>query len=362
MKNKIVTTVFCTLLAAGMILGLMIPDAEVSRTERRKLAAFPLFSWKAVESGKFMEGLDNYITDNFPFRDTLRSTSAFVRLRLMGQRDISGVFEYQGGIYGLENGGNEASPERLAKKISLISEKLADSEIFACVIPEKSAFIKESGYPLPDYESDVTRFKQALPDSIKYIDIWNAIDAEDYYRTDLHWRQERLSPVLRALGEKMGFDADISGMERRSYFPFYGGYYSRLGLSGEADELVYLVSPATDSAEVCSIEAEMNGVYDEQALYGLDSYDVYLSGAKSVITITQPLAQNGRKLVIFRDSFASSLAPLLLEAQPAYSEITLVDLRYISPQLLEEYISLGEYDQALFIYSTMIVENSALIK
>ena len=41
-----------------------------------------------------------------------------------------------------------------------------------------------------------------------------------------------------------------------------------------------------------------------------DPYSVFLSGSKSLLTITNPSADTDRELVIFRDSFASSLAPL----------------------------------------------------
>ena len=40
---------------------------------------------------------------------------------------------------------------------------------------------------------------------------------------------------------------------------------------------------------------------------------MFLSGSKSLLTITNPSADTDRELVIFRDSFASSLAPLLTE-------------------------------------------------
>lgn len=362
MKDKLTTAVFCIILAAGLILGIALPDKDASRTERRKLQGFPSFSWEKALSGEFSDKFDKYASDQFPLRDALRNMSAFVRLKLMRQRDIDGVFEYNGGIYGIEKSGNEASPERTAAKINSILKELTGCESFVCIIPEKAAFLKDSGLPVPDYEASVSRLKENLSAEAEYIDIWDCLSVNDYYKTDLHWRQERLAPALAVLGEKMGFTADISKMTQNSFYPFYGGYYSRLGLGGEGDGLIYLTSDSVNNAEVTGIEGEMSGVYDKAALSGFDSYDVFLSGAKSIITITAPSAKNGKKLVIFRDSFASSLAPLLLEAQPAYSEITLIDLRYISAEQAKSYIDFSDYDQALFLYSTMIVNNSAMLK
>ena len=67
---------------------------------------------------------------------------------------------------------------------------------------------------------------------------------------------------------------------------------------------------------------------------------------------------NKKELVIFRDSFASSLAPLLLDG---YKKITLIDLRYLDSDLLNEYISFSNQD-ILFLYNTTIINNSNVLK
>ena len=71
-----------------------------------------------------------------------------------------------------------------------------------------------------------------------------------------------------------------------------------------------------------------------------------------------PHAETDRELVLFRDSFGSSLAPLLL---PAYSKITLVDLRYIATDLVKEYVEFTSQD-VLFVYSYWVVNNAAMLR
>lgn len=60
--------------------------------------------------------------------------------------------------------------------------------------------------------------------------------------------------------------------------------------------------------------------------------------------------------MLFRDSFGSSIAPLLLEN---YSQITLIDLRYISKDVLEDYIEFDKQD-VLFLYSTLVLNQNIL--
>ena len=63
-------------------------------------------------------------------------------------------------------------------------------------------------------------------------------------------------------------------------------------------------------------------VYTLEKADGSDPYEIFLSGPKSLLRIENPNAQVERKLLVFRDSFAASLLPLLAEG---YSEITLAD-------------------------------------
>ena len=57
---------------------------------------------------------------------------------------------------------------------------------------------------------------------------------------------------------------------------------------------------------------------------------------------------------IFRDSFGSSIAPLLSEG---YAKITLVDIRYLRADLLERFIEFKNQD-VLFLYSTSVLNHS----
>ena len=63
-------------------------------------------------------------------------------------------------------------------------------------------------------------------------------------------------------------------------------------------------------------------------------------------------------MIVFRDSFASSLIPLFVEG---YSKITLIDIRYIRIEDLEKYIQFNN-QEVLFLYSTLVLNNSSSMK
>ena len=76
------------------------------------------------------------------------------------------------------------------------------------------------------------------------------------------------------------------------------------------------------------------------------------------LRIENPNAQVERKLLVFRDLFAANLLPLLAEG---YSEITLADIRHLSPSMLGKFI---DFTATLpFLYRRSVLRNdSATIK
>ena len=91
---------------------------------------------------------------------------------------------------------------------------------------------------------------------------------------------------------------------------------------------------------------------------GKDPYDLFLSGASPLLTLTSPQADTERDLIVFRDSFAGSLIPLLLEG---YRTITLVDIRYIASDQLAEHITFRDQD-ILFCYSSTILNAAGTLR
>ncbi len=99
-------------------------------------------------------------------------------------------------------------------------------------------------------------------------------------------------------------------------------------------------------------------VYDlEKYKTSTDKYNLYLSGPTSIITINNPSSSTNKELILFRDSFGSSVAPLLIEN---YSKITLIDLRYINKELLQQFVDFENQD-VLFLYSVPVL-NSGVLK
>lgn len=352
-KASIATAaVFLAVLFGFSLLHLALPDREVSRSERRRLAQLPPLS-----SG-FSDKLEEYMLDQFPLREQLRTVNSLVRLYGLGQADIHSIYLHGGGAFRMDGPLQEKQVRHAAAVFSAVQEKYFPSlPAHYVIVPDKNAKA-ETGRPRLDTETMRGIVREALP-GMTEIDIWDLLSADDYYKTDPHWRQERLLPVAAAICEALGADAPGTFTEK-TLSPFYGAYYGQAALPMAPDTLTYLESADTKAAEVTGPELDgAQPVYRPELLDGTDGYDVFLSGAQAVLTVTSPNVHNGRHLVLFRDSFGSSLAPLLLGS---FERITLVDLRYISAARLADYADLSDATDVLYLCSTAVWNNGGTLR
>ncbi|MBO5049704.1 MAG: hypothetical protein J6C41_04680, partial [Oscillospiraceae bacterium] len=75
-----------------------------------------------------------------------------------------------------------------------------------------------------------------------------------------------------------------------------------------------------------------------------------------MVRIKNPNATTGKSLIVFRDSFGSSISPLLVES---YATVTLVDLRYASSEDLGRYLTFRG-DDVLFLFGTQVLMETPL--
>lgn len=145
---------------------------------------------------------------------------------------------------------------------------------------------------------------------------------------------------------------------------FYGVYSGQAALQVTPDKIMYIDSEIISQAQVYNYETKKTGaVYDKDKLTGYDPYDFFLSGPSALLRIENPKAAEKKNLIVFRDSYGSSLIPLLIDS---YSSIVVVDLRYIAQKKLGELIDFESDEMAnadvLFLYGTILLNDSSTIK
>lgn len=338
------------------------PKAELSDAERRPLAQFPKISAERVLSGKFMTEFESYSLDQFPLRDIFRQIKAIFHYQALRQKDNNGIYlsnKYAAQqLYPLQ----AEEVEHAQQRLQYLHEKfLKYSKVVLAIVPDKGYYLADiSGQPRIDYDSFYQWFWEEMTWA-KPVDLRPILSVTDYYRTDTHWRQEKLIPAAAALCEALGVAAPQAENYRATALerPFYGVYYGQAALPMEPEAMYLMESDLLDGCSVLDYESGKTlPVYDRSREDGKDLYEVYLAGPRSLLTITNPKATNGRELLIFRDSFGSSIAPLLVDN---YAKVTLIDLRYIQIDVLDQFVDFHGQD-VLLLYSTLVLNNGSSIK
>ncbi len=361
-RNKRYVICFAILFFGLTLFAWIKPADEFSNTERRPLNQFPELSVESILSGKFMREFEEYTLDQFPLRDAFRSIKSMMHLYVFGQSDNNDVYMADGYISKMDYPLSEKAMDNAVRKFQSIYKTYiegSDAKVYYSIIPDKNVFLaEENGYLSYDYEKLYSYMENGLS-NMTYIDISDLLSVEDYYYTDTHWKQECILDVAKRLGSAMGVNLNAEYEEIALETPFYGVYYGQLGFPLEPDTLSYLNHA---SFAECKIINHENGqeipMYSMAKAAGRDPYEMFLSGSLSVITIENPNATTEKELVVFRDSFGSSLVPLLVEG---YAKITVLDARYLNERMIGNYVVFDNQD-VLFMHSTSVLNNETAFK
>ena len=348
------------------------PAKDISEAERRRLEKMPELSDKTIFDGSFMTDFESYTLDQFPLRDPFRQLKSLFHYYVLQQEDNNGIYIADGYAAKMEYPMNKTSVNNAVKRWEEIYDtylKDSGSTVFLSIVPDKNYYLaEESGSLAMDYAALMQMVEEKTPWAT-HVDITDQLDISDYYYTDTHWRQEKILGVAQKLSQAMGLtvpqqeDYSVTEVER----PFYGVYYGQAALPMESETIYTMNSELLSQCTVWNFETgKTTAVYDMEKLTSMDLYDVFLSGASAFLTIENPNAKTDRELVVFRDSFGSSLVPLLVAD---YQKVTLVDTRYIYPHMVFEpmqgkdapLLEMNGQD-VLFLYSTLVVNNSYSLK
>lgn len=355
MKN--LSIVLCTVFGIwviGLLLAIVvIPDQSFSEMENRSLSAFPKFTMERLFSGRFGEEFENYLNDQFPFRDFFMQTSTSMQYALV-KREI-------GGVYFIEDGlapSNQLEYEsRVDQNIAcLIALREGDVPLYVSLIPDAACIWDDRlpyGAPEMDQKELIDKVYTALGGE-GCVDVYSALKAADqeeiFYHTDHHWTSlgayYGYSAILRAIGaEPVPLETYTSTLMSDS---FYGTLYSKAPAFWlHPDKIIaYASDLGTNITVFDGIKSWQRSLYNPEKLQTKDKYAVFLGGNQP-LAVLETKAKEQPRLLVLRDSYFDALTPYL---QPHFSQIHLVDVRYYQ-QDIQQYIQENEIDFVFAAYS-----------
>lgn len=273
---------------------------------------------------------------------------------------------------------DEKSVSRAADRFAYLNDTyLAPNQIqpYIAMIPDKDYYLSgEKNAGQMDYAALFAQVYRSM-NYASPIDLTGVLDGNCYYATDIHWKQECLLPAAEHIICSMQgtSPADPLSYETKIATDRFVGSYAdavtaargrkkRLFSSIPPDTIRYLTNETLESASVYYYDTDTTaGLYRPDKLESRNPYDFFLSGPVALLHITNNNSETEQKLIVFRDSFGSSLVPLLL---PYYKELLVVDIRYTMSDRLGEQVDFSVWAgaDALYLYSTTLLNRSISLR
>lgn len=345
------------LLAALGLSSAFLPAKEYSENENRYLEKFPSLSISGILSGEFQNAFEEAVSDQFLWRDDWMKRSTAIQ-KSVGYQEVNGVYFGKDGYYFEKKTQEMIDQTQYAKNLHYV-EYLGtkkEGKVNLILVPSAATILSDKlPKKAPYYDAGAMyRTAETLLSSVQTINIRPALKEQQskeqlYFKTDHHWT---------LFGAYTGYQAfcDAIGLKTKAYeyfepkkvsSDFYGTLYSKV-LDDKAKPDVLYAAQNIPEVTVESDGRQSQGVYDVQKAIQKDKYAYFFGGNHGEVVIKQDKKNttSKKKLLMFKDSYANSLVPFLLED---YSEIVMIDLRYYRASV-QAMLRDKEYDDVLVLY------------
>ena len=356
--------ILCAAVIFLLVTRITTPDRPFSDTENRPLKQFPTVSASGILDGSLLHDLEHWFSDQFFARDQW-ITGHLELLKSGGFQDCGDVFLGKEGFLFLK----PETPDRevvnaTVEAMNALAEAHPELNTTAIIVPDAAAVLKDLApehMPVRDQTQDIGAMESLLSESITRVDAGAVLSEHPeeyiYYATDHHWTSLGAYYTFAAAAEAL--DVEISAFD---VFPvtdsFEGTLASRSGSHLRKDsidiylpkqDVDYFLTKGEENLRSCSI-------YSSDALEAKDKYTVFFGGNYGKIHI-QTTVYNGRRLLVFKDSYANCFIQFLI---PCYEEIIIVDPRYYYGSMDE--LLRQEITDVLYLYSGDTILTTGTLK
>lgn len=353
MRGKIITSVFCFLLAAAVLSGFIMPDKYYSESEKRTLTQKKDISVSDFSSGKMGTAIEKYLADQFPLRDGWITVKTLAE-RLCGKTEISDVYFGKNG-YLIDAFANCDKKQLTANIESLV--KLSD-KLKSCGIPMQVMLVPTAAYilsdSLPAYAPNIDQKALAELAHVQGLDTVNVFDilAEHrdeyiYYKTDHHFTSLGAYYCYAAWMQAQGKTAEpLSAWQSRILCDdFRGTTYNKVNYPFAPYDTVTAYYKTTAHKVSYNYGSYVtDSIYERKYLSGKDRYAVFLNSNQ---TETVVFGEGEGRLLILKDSYANCFAQFVIDD---YAETRLIDMRFFRDSVAD-YIEENGITQVLVLYN-----------
>ena len=368
---------FLTVIFFFTILFCFAPDRAFSEQENRSLRMLPSFSVRALFSGEYTKQINDYFADQFPMRDFLVSQKAQIEL-LLGKGENNGILLGKGGalarrLSDVLRADGTVMPDcdfydvdHVDRSLTALNNVALRLDVpFTVLLTGRNVDVTDAAFSYPSDFADrlyrhIERFlgKDCLTSAVRsHLRACFAAGESVYYRTDHHWTTLGAYRAYCDLLDSFGMTGEIlaEGEFERVVLSdrFYGTLWSAGGgYRVEPDSIEIWRCTDASEYEIFADGKRLDDFYNLAFLGKKDQYSLFLDGTHDVVTITKRDGESRPRLLVFKDSFANSIAPFLAE----HFDLVLLNLSSSRRDFFDVSALVEEYDadRVLLLYT---VEN-----
>ena len=351
--------------------SLIIKDREFSPNENRYLAETPELSWDNILSGKFQDGLEDYLRDQVCFRDGWITVKTGIQ-KACGDTDIGGAYVGKDG-YDFEKitpeDVDEKQVDRNIKAVEdyfMTASETIDKQKLSFLLVPTSGLVMQEKLPknarLFDQAKYIDQVQKAMKD-YNFVDVRDTLMDHNeeyiYYKTDHHWTSAGACLAYEVWSEHTGGEAEKKDelAENVVSDKFRGSLYSKILDADSAYDEIWTYGLQKDDAfgsKDCTVmideKQQLDSIYDDEKLQEKDKYAYFLGGNYGQVHIQNQKAASkakGKNILIIKDSFANSFVPFVTQD---YENIYMVDLRYYNGDM-KSYLQEHNITDVLVLYN-----------
>lgn len=382
--DKLMIALFSAVLLALPIATIALPKQTRSENENRTLAKFPTLidqtKWEKAETPKdywdavkwkylndrtgnaFKDDFETYFCDHIVGREMWVKTCNEIQ-SLAGKKELNDVYTIDGKMFQTFKSYDKEQVASAVDAMNLFAERHPDLPVSVMIAPTSQEFLSGK---VPSYVGLQSQ-KAFIDETYKQFENITTIDCLSqlaghsdeyiYYRTDHHWTSLGAYYAYTSASKTLGYTpygSSSFNIETASS-DFRGTLYSRTLNDKIVPDVMEYYHLRENAPEIHLTTTDSNGnTIENDSLYFRDFLEVKdkyssFTGSNAPIVTIETDVDNGKNLLIIKDSYAHSLVPFLANH---YSRITMVDMRYINTDL-NYFVDLSKYDQALFMYNTI---------
>ena len=363
---------FCLVIFGMTGLLVLTEDKDFSESENRVLATFPKLTISTLADGSFMKDFETYLTDQFPFRDSIISAKTLTD-RILGKNEENGVYiGKEGFLFDSQTPFNADRTKKIGKAVKKFNQNHPELKTAFMLVPNSTYIYSEY---LPDY-LELPAQNEIIKSVRKQIDndeiYWpsassvlskNADKSQLYYKTDHHWTTRDAYLLFKEICLEWGLESNKKDIDDKFSFyevstTFEGTLASTSGVHDTTDKIEICVPEKSEGTYIVHFESSGDktaSMFFESKLNQKNQYEIFLGGNYDKVIISTVSTSN-KSLLLIKDSYANCMIPMLT---PYFSKIVVIDPRYLIDSL-DSIIKENEFTHMLYLYNlnTLLEDNS----